>query len=460
MRNILIRADSSSTIGTGHIMRDLVLAQQFTDANIIIATQDLPGNINHKIKEENYKIETLQSNNIEEVLKLIEHYSIEIIIIDHYGIDYDYEKELKLKTKVQIFVLDDTYEKHHCDILLNHNVYAEQSKYKGLIPDDCELRCGSEYTLLRQEFIIEKQNRRQINRPPKSCLVIMGGADHTNLNTKILKVLENFPEISAHVVTTTANQCLNELESFAKDKTNIKIHINTKQMAKLMNSSDFAIVTPSVTMNEVLFMEMPFIAIKTADNQNDMYEYLISTRQQSMCLYDSEVLKKHIEYMVNIEGIELINFTEMTLQEKETVLEWRNTLSIRKWMFNKEEIKLIQHLNYIESLKKQSNKLYFLVKKQGIDIGVIDFTEINNTEKTANLGIYANPSIKGVGSILLETIINFAFIKLHVLRLISEAFDNNFPAIKLYKKFMFRTIASRALNQQNVVTMELTNENW
>jgi hypothetical protein len=37
--NILFRTDSSSTIGTGHIMRDLVLAQQYPNDNIIFATQ-------------------------------------------------------------------------------------------------------------------------------------------------------------------------------------------------------------------------------------------------------------------------------------------------------------------------------------------------------------------------------------------------------------------------------------
>lgn len=52
--NILFRADSSSTIGTGHIMRDLVLAQQYPEANITFATQDLNGNINHKIIETGY----------------------------------------------------------------------------------------------------------------------------------------------------------------------------------------------------------------------------------------------------------------------------------------------------------------------------------------------------------------------------------------------------------------------
>ena len=54
--NILIRADSSN-IGTGHIMRDLVLAKQYKNENIIFATQDLVGNINHKIIEAGYKIE-------------------------------------------------------------------------------------------------------------------------------------------------------------------------------------------------------------------------------------------------------------------------------------------------------------------------------------------------------------------------------------------------------------------
>ena len=49
--NILIRADSSSYIGTGHIMRDLVLVKQYKNENIIFATQDLIGNVNYKIVE-------------------------------------------------------------------------------------------------------------------------------------------------------------------------------------------------------------------------------------------------------------------------------------------------------------------------------------------------------------------------------------------------------------------------
>ncbi len=72
--NILIRANSSSYIGIGHIMRDLVLVKQYSNDNIIFATENLDGNINHKIEEENYKIELLKSNDFEELNDLIKRF--------------------------------------------------------------------------------------------------------------------------------------------------------------------------------------------------------------------------------------------------------------------------------------------------------------------------------------------------------------------------------------------------
>ena len=129
--NILIRANSSSSIGTGHIMRDLVLAKQYKNENIIFATQDLVGNINHQIIETGYKIELLKSNDFEELNKLVKKFEIDMIVIDSYDIDYNFEKKLKEdNSSLKIFVLDDTYEKHFCDILLNHNIYADEKNIK------------------------------------------------------------------------------------------------------------------------------------------------------------------------------------------------------------------------------------------------------------------------------------------------------------------------------------------
>jgi len=287
-KRILFRADSSSTIGTGHIMRNLVLAEQFSCCKVTFATQNLQGNINHKIEEKNYEIAILDTNNIKELDDLIKKLNIDMLVIDHYDIDYTFEKQLKENNpSLTIMVLDDTYEKHYCDILLNHNIYADESKYKNLVPSDCDLRCGKQYTLLREEFQIEKQNKKEIFSQKTNIFIAMGGADPSNLNIPILNILERFQNIHVNVVTTTANQYLSELQEYVKNKTNITLHINTNQIAKLMHQADLAIVTPSVTVNEITYLGIPFIAIQTAENQKYMAEYLIKNNYYVKTMFNT-----------------------------------------------------------------------------------------------------------------------------------------------------------------------------
>jgi UDP-2,4-diacetamido-2,4,6-trideoxy-beta-L-altropyranose hydrolase len=266
----------------------------------VFATLELDGNINHKIKEAGHTLEILKSNSLKELIELVKKHSIDLVVIDHYGIDYKYEKKLKKKTGAQILSFDDTYEKHHCDILLNHNISADKKKYKDLVPKSCELRCGSKYTLLRDEFIEEKEKKRRVkNSKVKTVFVAMGGADHSNINIKILKVLEKFDNLKINLVTTTANKNLEELKEYVKEMKWINLHVNSNKIAKLMNKSDFAIVTPSVTLNEIYFMEIPFIAIKTAQNQDDMYRYLKKKKYLAMSKFTKTELKKYIELLLN-----------------------------------------------------------------------------------------------------------------------------------------------------------------
>ncbi|WP_157351403.1 UDP-2,4-diacetamido-2,4,6-trideoxy-beta-L-altropyranose hydrolase [Aliarcobacter butzleri] len=298
--NILIRADSSSYIGTGHIMRNLVLAKQFSKDQIIFATQDLEGNINHKIKESNYNIEILNNNNFEELNKLIKKLNIDMIIIDHYEINYNFEKKLKEQnSKLKIFVFDDTYEKHYCDILLNHNIYADEKKYRNLVPKDCELKCGTNYTLLREEFLEAKKQKQTIKKENrlKTLFIAMGGTDHKNLNITILKNIKIVckKNIKVNLVTTTANRNLEKLKRYCKDKEWINLHINSKEVANLMNQSDFAIITPSVTANEAYFLNLPFIAIKTAKNQKQMYKFLKRNNYFILKKFNESVLKKYLK---------------------------------------------------------------------------------------------------------------------------------------------------------------------
>ncbi len=103
-KNILFRADSSSSIGTGHIMRGLVLAKQYPDSHIMFTTQLLDGNFNSHVVQSAYQVINLISSEIDKLIKWI--------------------KKLKKKTDIDIMILYDTHERHYCDILLNHKIYT------------------------------------------------------------------------------------------------------------------------------------------------------------------------------------------------------------------------------------------------------------------------------------------------------------------------------------------------
>jgi spore coat polysaccharide biosynthesis predicted glycosyltransferase SpsG len=127
--------------------------------------------------------------------------------------------------------------------------------------------------LIREEFQKAKQKYRWKQRNKvKTIFLAMGGADTSNLSLKIIKLIPK--NIKINIVTTSANQNLAKLKKFAFLHKNIKLHINTNKMAEIIANSDFAIITPSVILHEVLFMKITFLAIQTADNQKDMTNYL------------------------------------------------------------------------------------------------------------------------------------------------------------------------------------------
>ena len=159
--------------------------------------------------------------------------------------------------------------------------------------------------------------------------------------------------------------------------------------------------------------------------------------------------------------IELINFINTSLEEKKMILKWRNHPNIKKWMYNQKKISFNSHLNFIKSLKYSKDKIYFLVKMDKEYIGVIDFTKIDYKNKLTYFGLYSNPYSKttGIGTILLKTIINYAFNVLNMNILKLEVFKTNKKALNLYKKFKFKKTGEKIVNNKKVILMELRNEN-
>ena len=155
--------------------------------------------------------------------------------------------------------------------------------------------------------------------------------------------------------------------------------------------------------------------------------------------------------------IELINFIDISSEEKKMVLAWRNHKDIRKWMSNKNKITLKEHLMYVNSLSTKNDRIYFLVKELDNYLGVIDFTSIVENE-FAEFGVYAKPNLIGIGSTLMNRIIDYAFNILKLNKLIANVYVNNEKAIKLYKQFNFIEIKVDRDSNGEFIQMELKNE--
>ncbi|MCR6570877.1 UDP-2,4-diacetamido-2,4,6-trideoxy-beta-L-altropyranose hydrolase [Campylobacter insulaenigrae] len=261
---VLFRSDSSNKIGHGHIKRDLILAKQYEDVSF--ACLPLEGSL---IDDIPYSVYELSSASIYELTNLIKEEKFDLLIIDHYDINYEDEKFIKLETGVKILSFDDELKEHYCDILLNVNPYAKASDYKDLVPKYCELRCGFSYALIRDEFYEEAKIKRE---KIYDFLICMGGVDSKNLS---LNIALSLPKNKKIVITTTsANKHLKKLEKFSQENENIKLIIDSQNLAKLMNQSKKLIISASTLINEALVLKANFKAIAYVKNQKKIAAWL------------------------------------------------------------------------------------------------------------------------------------------------------------------------------------------
>lgn len=308
MKRILFRCDSSSTIGLGHVKRCLLLAKRLKQSNknlkILFSTLDLHGNINSEILRSGFSIYSLKDNSFENLDYYVKGLGIDFLIIDSYYIDDLFEEELKLNNpKLKILSFDDMLKPHKSDIVLNHGVQAKRINYKFLVPKKSKILCGSEYTLLRDEFFQKYKTKVQKN----SVAIILGGNDALNLSCKIaqdLSLINDKYKIS--VITTSANVNIQQLKKNEK----IELFVDVDNIAQILSSKQLVICASGGTLFEVMALNKKFINIEVAKNQEVVTSFLekkfIKTTIKAEVLSLKE-LEKKIEYVNKIDIYKKLN---------------------------------------------------------------------------------------------------------------------------------------------------------
>jgi len=290
MKKILFRVDSSTQIGSGHLMRCLTLANQLRDrSKILFVCRDLECNLSSLVKENSFDLILLPREDEDEKLiayekwltvkpkidaeqtkVLVTDLDVDYLIIDSYAIDEEWENIIRPYVG-KIMVIDDlANRKHNCDILLDQNYYSDMdTRYHGLVHDNCQLLLGPQYVLLREEFYEARKKMRIRDGIIKNILVFFGGSDLTNETMKVLEVLKelNRQDIIVNVVAGSSNKNKNAIEWFCNQNKNMNYLCQVNNMAAFMNQADLGIGAGGSTTWERCFLGLPTIVIAIAQNQ-------------------------------------------------------------------------------------------------------------------------------------------------------------------------------------------------
>jgi len=272
-RNIVVRTDSSSVIGLGHIMRCLTLADALREkgANVSFLCQDLPGNVNSIINDRGYRVIKLSGPGVEETqVALSQLKPVDWLVVDHYGIDDTWEQAIRPYVGA-ILVIDDKADRRHtCDALLDQNYFdGFESRYHGLVPPHCRLLLGPKYVLLRPEFHVARTRRRPGDSSTFRILAFFGGADPDNETSKFLKAVYELRrgDIVLDVLVGPMNPHRPEIERLVAEIPGARCIVGTNDMAGLMASADISVGAGGTTTWERLFLGIPSIVVSIADNQ-------------------------------------------------------------------------------------------------------------------------------------------------------------------------------------------------
>ena len=90
-------------------------------------------------------------------------------------------------------------------------------------------------------------------------------------------VLEDKNGVKVIIDKKEAQKLLKKLKRYAYLHKNISLHID-EDVAKGMAKSCFGIITPSTIAYEAIYMDLKFIAIQVAKNQDNLVKYLKKKR--------------------------------------------------------------------------------------------------------------------------------------------------------------------------------------
>lgn len=276
-QTILFRVDGNPSVGLGHVMRCLSIADAAKSRNIESLFVSADDSVASLVKKRGFchlVLGTDYRNLIGEVNLLnmaLESTKVDLIVVDSYYATNTYFDKLRLVAPVA-YLDDFGRERFSADVIINYNVSASAETYEllyGMPSSATHLILGSRFAPLRKQFIGSRA--LMLNKSVENIMVLVGGSDKERMALRLAKGIgtSDFAdsEMTFHFVLGSMDPDLDTMLDFESRYEWLVVKIDVDNMAGFMQSMDLAVSASGTTLYELCACGVPTINYCLSDDQ-------------------------------------------------------------------------------------------------------------------------------------------------------------------------------------------------
>ena len=429
---LLVRADGSPRIGTGHVMRCLSLVQGLrpSDGPAMLVAAEITAGLEQRLHSAGVGLTRLNTaagsvEDAAQTVKLAKEINASWIVVDGYQFGAEYQQQLKA-AGFRVLLLDDYgHAKHYsADLVLNQNLHASADYYIER-ETGTRLLLGTRYTLLRQEFQALKDWQRNIPARANRVLVTLGGADPDNVTSKIIEALGTLPGVKAVVVVGGSNPHLEKLKwEIENRKSEIELIVDAQNMPELMQQADVAVAAGGTTSWELAFLGVPTLMLVLAENQREVADGLSAaqvvrkTKPETVAQDLADLLadataraamSQRGRQLVDGLGVSRVltamRADELTVRRVQPedcrqIWEWSNDPEVRRVSLSQDSIPWESHVNWFSARITSPTCFFYVGSDHAKPVGQIRF-DVNGAEATLSISLSKEARGHGHGPALI-----------------------------------------------------------
>lgn len=500
---VILRVDSSLSIGSGHIIRCLNLATALrkAGAKCCFVSKEHHGNVIDKIEQSGFQVivtstsnqsddyirdekswlNGIQSEDAEEFIILLKrHYTNpDIVIVDHYSLDHEWERIVKNHfSTTRLIAIDDLCNRpHFCDLLIDQTFRRDPYDYHGLNTNNAVILAGTEYALLDPKFSsLRKQSRirKEAILEPKTLMVTMGGVDAFNVAGQVLEYLEVgiFNQVEK-ITIILGSACPHDAairSQASKSKYKVDVLTNVTNMAELMLEHDFAIGAMGGTTWERCVMALPAVNIAIADNQktiaknlsevgaivlsadsfneNDLITslkklmtYYHDQRLLAMDICDGQGLFRVVQEIMLVPAKDGVNITlrKATVEDIDFVYLLQCQPETRRYARNPDVPSYQQHTSWMQR-KLDDDRVSFYIIEHDASCGVLRLEPVEHPNADVEISIFLTVDCHGKG--IASAAIKRALMLNDDVNILATVLPENHASHQLFGRIGFAKVSS------------------